>query len=81
MYKARSGYQVSISPQSVRLVKGMSVVSFNRDSISEVSIKSSMYDLPFLERTIVIRLNNKKKYTIKRLRKGVAKDIYRILTR
>lgn len=75
-YKSRSGYKVTVVKESITLERLNRSVSFNKSDISEVYLKRSIYDLPFFESTIVVRLNSGKKYSIKRLPKKDATRIY-----
>lgn len=80
-YKARAGFRVHIEEGRITLtefMKGASM-SFDKSEISEIMIRKGMYDFPFLEKSVVIRLKNGKKYVIRRLKSKDAEAIYKEL--
>ena len=76
-YKARAGYTITIDGSRITLKEFMkdSEVTFDKSEISEVELRRGVYDIPFLEKSIALRLKNGKKYVIRRLKKKEAEEI------
>jgi len=66
--KGRGGVLGEINGDIVTVRKGFlkGKISFNKSEISSMEIKKCIYDLPFLEKTLIFRVGNKQ-YKLKRL--------------
>jgi hypothetical protein len=76
-FKARAGYTIAINGSIITLSRSHkgSTTIFQIDEVSEVKANRSVYDLPFLEKTITFYLKSGKKYAVKRLPSKAAQEI------
>ncbi len=77
--KARAGFRVAIVGNQLTLKYRRKELCVPLSAVKSTLIQKSTYDLPFLERTVKIYTDSGN-WTIKRLPRKKAKELYQILT-
>jgi hypothetical protein len=57
------------------------LVVFPLNAIQQIKLRRSVYDIPFLEKNVILWLKNGKKYSLKRMPKNQADELYNILNK